>query len=428
MRKILATDFGIWPTFTDIHKVSDALLASAEHRSRLANYILLYDQIIIPTSNLQILPVLRHIMGEDIFDELIKNNIIVLARYDQWISYGGNGSGLRFFQTESGSKDKDKDNLFHAHFKPLDETLDTALKIMTPSSSPERKKIITNLLLDKIIPITSALDNDALRRETYKDIYESKYLQQFFSIKNNGRSLDKLKGINPNQLRTYSPHISPIKGESPEIGAVLHAAFENFILSLGTEIGAHEIVGDNTTMSMIKAKGQRSGASIHGEKAFTQIQEISNIPDIGNAFASKLFTPEQLLDLRESKHAQAFRDWFDSGSEYEQSEEIIQRYVDSIGKPSIIESLPLKALRLTSTLTAGLIDPTTGVIASTVDSFLLSKWFPSKSPRLFLQQAKSMQIKKVQKKLVSNPTVSSRDRNRLCSCGSSLKYKKCCGK
>ncbi|MCF5838367.1 hypothetical protein [Aeromonas veronii] len=97
MRRIFATDLGIWPVFQNMENVSDAMLQSDEFRSNLANYILLYDQIIIPTGNLQILPVLRNIFGEYIFDELVKSHIIVLARYDKWFGYIGNGGGLSFF-------------------------------------------------------------------------------------------------------------------------------------------------------------------------------------------------------------------------------------------------------------------------------------------------------------------------------------------
>ena len=56
----------------------------------------LYDQIIVPTGNLQVLPVLRLMLGEDVFDELVRNRAIVLARFDQWFGYAGNGVGIVF--------------------------------------------------------------------------------------------------------------------------------------------------------------------------------------------------------------------------------------------------------------------------------------------------------------------------------------------
>ena len=84
MRRVLATDFGIWPMLQNLQRASDAMVASSDYWSRLANYVLLYDQIIIPTGNLQVLPVLRLMLGEGAFDDLVRNKGIVLARFDQW--------------------------------------------------------------------------------------------------------------------------------------------------------------------------------------------------------------------------------------------------------------------------------------------------------------------------------------------------------
>jgi hypothetical protein len=78
LRVVLATDFGIWPVLKDLGQVSDAMVFSNEQWSALANYVLLYDQIIIPTGNLQILPVLRIMLGEVVFDELPSNLTVSL--------------------------------------------------------------------------------------------------------------------------------------------------------------------------------------------------------------------------------------------------------------------------------------------------------------------------------------------------------------
>lgn len=429
MRRILATDIGIWPILQNMEQVSDSMLHSPEFRSNLANYIILYDQIVIPTGNLQILPVLRNIFGEHVFDELIKSNIIVLARYNKWFSYFGNGGGLRFFESFRDPNSGRTPNLFLSYFAPLDEAIDTAIKTTTPNSSVRRASELKNLLIDKILPVGTNIEMSSFRDETYKDILGSPYLRNFLSIRNEGRHLDALKGINANQVRIYSPHAVPEKGESPEIWSVLHAAFENFVLGLSTDIDVEEIAGDGNTLALIKAKGQRVGLDLEGKNAFSKIQEISGIPNIGEAFSKGVFTAEQLLDLRESKHSQAFRDWFISENSNETSQQIVERYVNSIGKPSFIDRLPVKTLRFGITTGAGLINPVTGAISSAVDSFLLSKWFPGKSPKLFIKHAKAVTIKaKPTSEILQKPRMTGRDRNRLCSCGSGKKYKKCCGR
>lgn len=428
MRRIFATDLGIWPVFQNMENVSDAMLHSEEFRSNLANYILLYDQIIIPTGNLQILPVLRNIFGEYVFDELVKSRIIVLARYDKWFGYIGNGGGLGFFKTSYSSPDNKEPNLFHSYFAPLDQAIDTIIKTTTPVSSSKRSSELTNLLLDNVVSVGTSIEMNAFRDETYKDILESPYLRAFLSMRNEGRSLDRLKGIDTKSVRIYTPHVSVEDKKALEVWSVLQVAFENFILGLSTELDVNDITGDRNTLALIKAKGQRMGFDLEGRNAFSKIQEISGVPDIGNAFSQGKFTAEQLLDLRESKHSQGFRDWFSSGNNQETVQQIVERYVSSIGKPSFIDTLPIKTLRFALTTGVGIIEPVTGMLSSVADSFFLNKWFPGKSPKLFMKHAKAISLKTEKKaNLILPPRMSGRDRNRLCSCGSGKKYKRCCG-
>ena len=104
MRRVLATDFGIWPMIMNMGQPSDLMVLTPAYWSRLANYLLMYDQIVIPTGNLQILPVLRMMLGEGVFDDLVRNKGIVLARFDQWFAYAGNGVGLTSFMVGDDPK------------------------------------------------------------------------------------------------------------------------------------------------------------------------------------------------------------------------------------------------------------------------------------------------------------------------------------
>jgi len=428
LRRILATDLAIWPVLQNMASVSDTMLKSPKFKTDIANYILLYDQIIIPTGNLQILPVLRHIFGEAIFDELIKTNIIVFARYNKWFSYLGNGGGLRFFESFGNPDLAKTPNLFHSYFAPLDEAIDTALQLTTPILSPKRTSELRNLLLDHIIPVGNKIEMESFRTETYHDILGSPYLRNLLSIRNEGRNLDSLKGINSNQMTVFSPHTKSEKGQSQEIDSVLRVAFENFILGIGSDVKADEITGDGNTFSLLKAKGQRIGANLEGVNAFAKVQEISGIPDIGSAFSSGVLSAEQLLDLRESKHSQAFRNWFISEDRTEKSEEIVERYVNTIGKTNLIDNIPMKILRFVTTTSIGTANPILGAMSGVIDSFFLSKWFPEQSPRLFLQHTKSVMVKsQPEETTLKTQKMSGRDRNRPCSCGSKKKYKHCCG-
>lgn len=408
-----------------IERVSDALLASSRHRAKLANYLLLYDQVVIPTGNLLILPVLRLMLGEGVFDDLIRNKGIVLARYDHWFGYAGNGNGIRFFQIQGNPKHLDRfPNLGTTFFVPLDEAVEFALKTTNPQSTEERRTELRNLLLDNVVSIPTQKIADELPDEAYKDILGSPYLRDFLALRNAGRSIKNLLGLGPNQMTLYCPHEPPGPQEVPEIRSVLRVAFENFLLSLGGHMQSTEITGDRATLSILQAKGQRLGYSPEGDDAFAKIQEVSGVPDLGEAFASQQISPAQLLDLRYSKHCQALRDWFTKGSPSDSAEATLRRFVESTGKPGLIDSLPAKLMRFAVTTGIGFAEPVTGTVSSAVDSFLLSKWFPGRSPRLFMKQAK---VVLTNSPVISKPVMRGRDRNKLCSCGSGEKYKKCCG-
>lgn len=423
MRRVFATDFGIWPMFKNMERPSNAMVGSKKQWEQLANYLLLYDQIIIPTGNLQILPVLRIMLGEDVFDELIRTKVIVLIRYDQWIGYAGNGGGLIFYQIEDDpNKEDPTPNLATSFYKPIDEAINTAITLTKPHSNSKRRSELNKMLLDNIVLLPTTDITKDLRNESYEDILHSPYLKDLLSLRNAGRSISNLRGIGPNKLTSFNPHFGNENIDIPEIQSVLRVAFENFLLKIGSFAEVTEITGDDTTLNVLRAKGQRLGFSIEGHNAFASIQNVNGIPNIGSAFANKQLSPSQLLKLRSSKHCQSMRDWFAEGSPADSSDEILRRYVESIGKVSWIEDIPVKLLRFATTLGISGLDPITGIAASVVDSFLLSKWFPVKSPRLFLKQAKVLMTSPSP---IPNPRMRSKDRNLPCPCGSGKKWKHC---
>ena len=431
MRRILASDFGIWPVSSDIARPSDEMVASQEHWSRLANYVLLYDQIIVPTGDLQVLPVLRLMLGEGVFDELVRNRAIVLARFDHWFGYAGNGVGIVFFQIKRNPDRANAPNLGYAFFKPIDEAIDDALSTTTPLADPKRKSELTELLSENVIEVPLNKISNEVRDETYKDILGSPYLRALMALRNAGRSMNALRGLGANQLTYYHPNYPPEAGdpagpgESPEINAVLRVAFENFILGLGGYLEATEISGDDSTLSLLKAKGQRFGFALEGNAAFTKILEVSGVPDIGAAFAAKQLQPAQLLALRHSKPAQALRDWFADGQPSDSAQDTLRRYVESIGKPTWLDALPMKLIRIATTTGLGVVAPVAGGVASAADTFLLSKWFPRKSPSLFLRRARRILA---DQSAVPKPVMRGRSRNSPCPCGSGRKFKKCCAR
>lgn len=425
MRRVLATDLGIWPMIKNQERASDMMIASPEYWARVADYILLYDQIVIPTGNLQILPVLRLMLGEAVFDELIRTNAIVLARFDQWFGYVGTGGVIFYRAGDNPTLPKSFPNLAISHFKQLDEAIDDALIATNPPSTNDRRASIKNLLLDNITVLPTEAMLSGVKEEAYADIRDSAYLREFLSLRNEGRSIDDLFGSKPDTVTIFNPHVPAERNDPPEIRAVLRVVFENFLLSLGSHTAASEITGDASTLSVLQAKGQRIGYSPHGRQAFAQLQKVNGVPELGAAFAAKQISPSQILDLRTSKHTQALRDWLGTGDANATASETVARYIETIENPGLIEKLPVKAMRFAATTAWGAaVEPISGAVAAAADTLLFSKWFPVRSPRLFMRQAK---VVLANTPVIRAPVIKGRDRNFLCSCGSGKKYKRCCG-
>lgn len=425
MRRLLATDLGIWPMIQSQERASDMMVNGPQYWARLADYLLMYDQIVIPTGNLQILSVLRFMLGDDVLLELLEARTIVLTRFDQWFGYVGT-AGVFFFKVGDGPENKRAvPNLATSHFLPLDEAIDAAFVAMNPPSTAETRQKYKSLLLDCVAQLPTESLLEQVRAEAYRDIQDSPYLQALLSVRNGGRSIENLAGSKPDTVTVFNPHVPAEKNDPPEIRAVLRVVFENFLLGVGGRTEVSELTGDASTLSVLQAKGQRLGYSPQGRSAFAQIQQVSGVPDLGLAFASRQLSARQIIDLRQSRNAQSFRDWLASGSPSATAQDTLRRYVETVGKPSLVESIPAKLLRFATTTTWGAMEPVSGGMAAAADSFLLSKWFPGKSPRLFMRQAK---VVMTNSPVIRAPALKGHDRNAPCSCGSGKKYKQCCGK
>jgi hypothetical protein len=423
MRRVLATDLGIWPMFLNQNQPSDMMVTNLDYWAKVADYILLYDQIIIPTGNLQILSVLRLMLGDAVFIHLLETKAIVLARFDHWFGYIGTLGIDSYRMDDPPTQFTGESNIATNYFKPLEKAIDIILKVTNPPSTDETKRKIKELLLSNVVEVPSKILLTNARDEAYEDIKKSPYLRDFLSLRNEGRSIKNLLGSDPNQLMIFNPHVLVNKNDPVEIRTVLSVVFENFLLVLGGHTQVSELTGDAASLSVLQAKGQRLGFSPQGQKAFAQIQKVEDVPNLGVAFANKQLSAKQILDLRDSKHTQTLRDWFAQGSPSDTAEETIQRYIETIGKPNLVESLPVKTFRFAVTTLLGIFNPVSGTIASAADNFLLDKCFPGKTPRLFMGQAKALLA---QKPIIEKPQKGRINRNHPCPCGSGRSYKKCC--
>jgi hypothetical protein len=383
LNSLLCTDLAIWPSLGDPVPVSNAILHATQLKMALVNRLVLYDQIVIPTGNLLILPVLRQWLGDRAVRNLLNDEIIVLSRYDQWFSYIGNGGGLQFFQIALGdTPGADRHNIATLTYAPLDEAAAEIIRLGVPATADFERPSLHRLLMDKIKPIALGQYAEKLRHETYTDIVNSPTLRSFFALRNT--NLDRLHGINPDQVTVEDVH-RPGGVESPEIAAVLRIAFENTLLTIASET-AGSLQGDLRAETVLKAKAERLRLGKPTLDGFLSVANLRGVPDIGAAVVAGTLDFDGLMRIREAPATARLRRWLRQVDPL-QAEDVLRAFVDGIGQKSMIEQLPAKVLRLVTTTALGLIPNignVTGTLASFVDSFLLEKWFPGSAPHLLV--------------------------------------------
>ena len=352
MNKLLAIDFGIWPSPMDAHVPGQNMLNEIDYWGRLIDYLLLYDQIIIPSGDLQIVYILRRMLGDVIFETLIRTEVIVLARFDSWFGYldTGKTGEIQYIVNYTPPANQSSKFLLNP-FDPLDEVIEKALLLpMNPPTTRERRAALKNILLDNIKVLPSKDLLEMATKEASLDFEKSPLLQTYYNLKKNPFNNKKFNVENVTSVKLYKAHNTLkaktfINIKSREITATLRGVFENFQLCIGNHMNATTLVGDETSISILKAKGQRFGLVDARKDAFTQIKKLHNIPNLGEAFYLQKLVTAKILELRNSNEGVQFREWISKGSLSEHEAEILERYRIVLQEKHFLDKFPLKQIR-----------------------------------------------------------------------------------
>ena len=403
------------------------MYASEVLKQNLINRLLLYDQIVIPTGNFLVLPILRLWLGDRAVARLLREDVIVLARYDSWFGYMGNGGGLRFYQILPGDTPQSKQpTITSINYAPIEETVDMILEHGNPKVSDFERPTLKKLLLDKSRPLSVSRYEEQLRKETYTDILRSRLLRSFFALRN--RDLDRLHGIAANQVTVADFHHPKLGLEDkPEIAAVCKIALENLLLTLASEL-ACSIQGDLDSKVILKAKGQRIGLADAQLEGFLHVASLHGLPDLGALFTAGQLSFDALMEIRDSQTTQRLRKWIHATDPLTR-DDVLNSYISSLRQKAPVDSLPIKVLRFLSTTALGAIPtvgPILGAIGGFADSFLMEKLFPGKLPAVLLDGFRTVVVQATK----DHPPrqMKGSERNYTCPCGSGRKYKKCCGR
>lgn len=69
-------------------------------------------------------------------------------------------------------------------------------------------------------------------------------------------------------------------------------------------------------------------------------------------------------------------------------------YVASLPDVSLVNTLPVKALRFIITATVGAIDPVISIVIGSIDGFFVEMWLTGYAPKLFIDEMRNLKIDK----------------------------------
>lgn len=380
-RQILATNMWAMYNFGDPNIRYQRFLSNGRPAFKsFIESILLYDSVVVPTQDFLSLTILLGVLGESTLLDLIHANSLKFLRVKGAFCYIGNGGGIKSYEIFSKP---DNPSPFCA---PLEEAVFWAIDGLS-----EKYKDPT--LLKAVLNATSEVEMrvlyEVMRHETYMDILNSTYLRNLFAIRN--KYMDRLAGIGPKQVRIYGGTDSDSwKGD--EIDMVLLLASTNLELYLMNDAKCEDMITSNPIGHVLKAKAKRCNVDQANGEAFTFLQQITNVPDIGEGALTKQVDVKDLLKIKNSKNGTDFRKWFHSYCRGD-TKSISKEYINLLKQVPKINSLPVRIMRFILTAGIGTIPMAgslLGTAVSAVDSFFIERWLRGSSPKFFIEDLKQV--------------------------------------
>lgn len=363
------------------------------NQGHLANQLLLYDRVVIPTKDFGIVPVLIAWLGVERFRDCLREGTFGFARPMSLLGYAGNGGGINAFTMNPG-KERPFEWWQEAIFGALESAVELQLRNQCTSiSSEERTK-----LLDLIRACTKSIawENDIFMKrivhESYTDIMNNPVLSDFVlnkeGLTDTAVDLRQLSGVNPNQFR-----ISGLRDIRDGVDLVLRVAEINMEILLAHLYQQCDIGTSEGAEMLLKGKLLRCGIQPSSAEKFLSLVELRRVPDIGQGVESGSVTLGDILALRKKKVAREFRQWLRSCNA-KNGRELEQIYVKALESSGKYASLPARVLRFIVTTAAGVLHPIVGPAMTAIDSFFVEKWLAGYSPKLFLNEVARLPTEK----------------------------------
>jgi len=380
MKKIFSADMWAIYNFAEANDRYEKFINSnIPALKRFVESILLYDVITIPTQDFMGLTVLINLFGKNCISQLLEEQSLSFTRVKGGISYA-KSQGVYPLGIKDGDTGIDK---------PFCGSTESAL-VWSQSGINKNESGNKKSLTQKVLSMTREVDLKEIigdiKLETSKDILKSQTLRSLFGFKST--DLDNLE-MGENKKTYIFPGVQAFNAQT-DLDVLLAITQANLELCLMGISDSQDMSTTSPVGHLLSAKYQRSDPQPIPFDSFSYILEIDDIPDFSQAVLHKQLDLKKIINLRNSKNAIEFRRWFHENCRTDPLR-TTKEYIKLIKQVPAIESRLVKTIRFFVTQGLGLIPiPGVGQAVSTIDSFILERFFRGKSPKFFIDKLRQV--------------------------------------
>ena len=372
----------------DTRPTNSAFRANIAAKAQLANALLLYDTVAVPTYDRGIVPILAEWFGHDCFLEALRADAFKFVRRRGLLAYVGNGNSISTILIQPGGKPSWawwQDALFGLSQRSLELQVDNVL----PLSTSEKTQLV-----DAAAPhiLEHGYDNGFFLRnivqESYEDILKVPKLRALVDREFAGQTIDlaRLPNVSPTQVRVLTP-----KGIRDSVDLLLRVADVNMELFLAASTDFADLYTVGGAQELLGAKLARARVAPATVSGFTKLLTLNNLPDVGAAVSRGELEFRDVLTLRSHPDAVAFRRWLQTVPIIE-ADAVVGAYITALSSAARPQSWPVRTLRLALTTALGLANPAAGIAAGVADTYFVDRWRHGYSPRLFLDRVARLDL------------------------------------
>lgn len=390
MKSDTIIDSRLWIShdLTRTEERNSAFRANSANRAHLANQLLLYDRIVVPTNDFGIVPILINWFGLGHFKYTLESGSISFLRRIGLLGYAGNGNGICTFEIHPTSK---KPFLWwqEALFGESERAIELQIRNMCPFVSQKERSALIDAIIGKtkLLQYSNELFKKDIVHESYTDIMKDNVLSSLsVELSGSAGSLDltRLPSVSPKQLKVS--RLDPIRDAAD---LVLRVAEINMDIMMSMIYGDCDLFTCEGAEQILRSKIERSSIPATVLEGFIKLLELNDIPDIGVVVASGQVPMSKILKLRTKRLSRKFRKWLRKAKP-EDARELEKLYIKSLGSSGMFQSLPMRFLRFAIVTTAGIFNLPAGTAVAGANSFFVEKWLKGYSPKLFLDRLRKL--------------------------------------